>query len=188
MGRRNFGWLQTGALAFVLAGVIWATGHIPAEAGPIEIRAGISDHNAEGGGREGGLDLTGEVLFDPWHCEHAPDWFDSLAAPRPHIGFALNTAGDTSLAYAGLTWDFALTGPFFAEASISGAVHDGPLDTEGRASYGCRLNFRETAGLGIEVSPSWRLLLSVDHMSNADLCGRNRGLTNVGLRLGYRLN
>jgi Lipid A 3-O-deacylase (PagL) len=32
----------------------------------------------------------------------------------------------------------------------------------------------------------WRVLLSVEHMSNADLCDRNRGLTNAGVRLGYQ--
>ena len=33
----------------------------------------------------------------------------------------------------------------------------------------------------------WELMATVDHMSNADLCDENRGLTTVGLRLGRKL-
>jgi hypothetical protein len=28
-------------------------------------------------------------------------------------------------------------------------------------------------------------MATVEHMSNAGLCSQNRGLTNVGVRLGY---
>jgi lipid A 3-O-deacylase len=48
------------------------------------------------------------------------------------------------------------------------------------------VNFRESASLGLALSPDWRLMGTVDHMSNAGLCGNNRGLTNAGVRLGIK--
>ena len=96
--------------------------------------------------------------------------------------------GTTNKLYAGLTWDAPLAQGFFVEGSFGLALHDGGLDEPGRAHYGCRLNFRESAALGYDIDPHWRVMLMVDHMSNADLCLQNRGLTNAGLRLGYRLD
>ncbi len=36
------------------------------------------------------------------------------------------------------------------------------------------------------LSERWDVMATVDHMSNADLCDANRGLTNVGIRIGRR--
>ena len=86
-----------------------------------------------------------------------------------------------------------MAGPLFIEASFGGTVHNGPLQPHYDlspifvATYGCPLNFRESASTGVDLSERWRLLATIDHMSNAGLCGYNRGLTNYGARLSYRL-
>ena len=45
--------------------------------------------------------------------------------------------------------------------------------------------FREAAALGFRITEHWSVMATVEHMSNAGLCGENRGLTNFGGKLGY---
>lgn len=152
-----------------------------ARAGVSEIRLGVLGHDVGvfGSAKEEGPDLNGEVLFDPLRI---------LWAPRPHLGVSLNTRGDTSQAYAGLTWSWNLTRDVFVEASLGGALHNGYDDTDrpDRKSLGFPLLFRESLGLGVRVGPNLTLSLFLDHVSNARLADRNQGLDNFGIRWGYR--
>jgi lipid A 3-O-deacylase len=152
-----------------------------------EVRIGGSYHSIEGWPNEHGADVTAEALFGR-EGRVRPSLAEFFLKPRWHIGASLNTAGDTSQIYAGLTWDYYLTDSLFLEGTFGGAVHDGPLDEPHRASYGCRANFRESAGVGLRLSERLRVIAEIDHMSQAQLCAeRNSGLTNVGLKLGYSL-
>jgi len=154
-----------------------------------ELRLGALAQNIEptGQGHEHGADINAEVLFMPLFAPTGDTVKDVLFGFRPHIGATYNFAGGTNKFYAGLSWDAPLSSGVFFEGSFGLALHDGGLDEPGRAQYGCRVNFRESASLGYDLDDHWRALLTVDHMSNADLCDKNRGLTNAGLRLGYRL-
>ena len=180
------------ALQFAIAILLLAAGGAPAVAGEIvdELRIGALDQNIEptGHAHENGADINAEVLFVPFFAPTGNPVNDVLFGFRPHIGATYNFAGTTSKLYAGLTWDVPLQRGFFLEASFGAAVHNGSLDEPGKAQYGCRVNFRESASLGYDIDASWRVMLMLDHMSNADLCDKNRGLTNAGLRLGYRLD
>ena len=150
-----------------------------------ELRAGFDLHNIDGAEGENGFDTVLEVYFAK------PDWrfpdpmLQHVLRPRTFIGFSANDAGDTNELFAGFAWQMQLSDSAFLETSFGGAVHDGPLDDPTYASFGCRANFRESAGLGFKLTPHWQLLTEINHMSNANLCGRNRGLTNAGVRLGY---
>jgi hypothetical protein len=169
-----------------LAGAAFAQGTNQPPVFPIdEARIGVYDHNVERHGSEAGVDVKGELLFGRLPGAYSTPILEALLRPRPHVGGNLNFNGHTSFAYLGLTWDYQLSPRFFLEASFGGAVHDGPLDERGKASFGCRANFHEQAGLGYAIDRNWRVLLSWEHMSNADLCDRNRGLTNAGVRIGY---
>ena len=67
-----------------------------------EIRGGILVHD-EGlfsRNKEDGIDTNFEVLFK------SPSILDAVYSPRPHLGATLNSAGNTSQAYLGLTWDW----------------------------------------------------------------------------------
>lgn len=152
-----------------------------------ELRFGLSGHNVEASGNESGLDANVEVLFQGLGDPDGTGALARLLDPRLHIGADISAQGETSRLYLGVTWDMPVTETLFIEASFGGVLHNGPLDETGEASYGCRLNFREAGAVGLELGGPWRILATVEHMSNANLCARNRGLTSAGVRLGYSL-
>lgn len=149
-----------------------------------EIRGGLFKHDTGpfGNTEEGGIDLNGEVLFK------SPEFLQWVWAPRPHLGMDLNTSGDTSQAYLGLSWNFPIWEKFWFGFSLGAAVHNGKLDTDDsdRKSLGSRVLFRESLELGYNVTDQLSVSVMLDHSSNAGLADRNEGLDNVGLRLGYR--
>ena len=165
-----------------------------------EIRLGAMKPNLEsrqGGGvgytftPEKGVDVNAEVLFvSPW-AQPANPFLDFLLRPRPMLGATINTGGDTSQVYLGAAWSLPLLNVLFVEATFGGSIHDGPLTSQGpnyRSAYGCRLNFHESGSVGVELGGNWRLMATVEHMSNGVFCQPNAGLSNYGARLGYRFN
>jgi len=171
----------------------WMPGASSVEAqslfGISEIRLGIFDHNVEPGNADGedGLDVNVELILGNNQARYRNSFIQRLFNPDQHIGVSFNMDDDTNIAYAGLTWKLLRTDFMFLEASFGGAVHDGTLKDLVDRSYGCRFNFRSSGSLGFDLTPSWQLLLTVDHMSNANVCDENSGLTNAGVRLGYKL-
>lgn len=153
-----------------------------------ELRLGGLVHNVEAEGSERGFDVNAELLLAAPGWSTGTGWADVLLRPRPTLGASLNSDGGTDKVYLGLTWSIGLWDGLDLELGFGGAAHDGPLVEADVASYGCRLNFRESAALALDLDPRWRLIAGIEHMSNADLCARNRGLTSAGLRLGYRLD
>jgi hypothetical protein len=151
-----------------------------------EIRVGGSAQDLSGP-ESGSLNVNGEVLLPRFAT--TPDPVLNLFIPRVHVGGSLNTRGDTSYAYAGLTWTFDVTPQFFVEASFGGAVHDGNSDrvmvAPDEAALGCSPLFRESASAGYRLTPNWSVMATIEHLSNGGLCSQNRGLTNVGVRIGY---
>jgi lipid A 3-O-deacylase len=132
---------------------------------------------------ERGVDFNIEALFT------SPAFLTSLGAPRPHVGASINGSGDTSQAYAGLTWEWKpFEAPVWGAFSFGGAIHDGERENvrEDRKALGSRVLFRLAAEVGYDVSDSVRVSLLWDHISNAGLAEENEGLNNVGVRLGYR--
>lgn len=164
-----------------------ALGHAPY--GFEEFRIGAFAHQVENSPGEEGVDLNLELLFNEVPGAYESRILQHFLTPRPHIGASINLNGDTSQFYFGLTWDLRLTDRLFFESTFGGAVHDGPHESEkgeGESEFGCTLSFRESASLGYDLSERWAIMLTVDHMSNAGLCDHNRGLTNAGVRLGYK--
>lgn len=154
---------------------------------PPEFRFGAYAHDAEGGGKESGVDINVEYVFRRIGREHDNWLLNHYLRPRPNIGATISTNGDTSQVYAGFLWDIWLTDNLFIETGFGGTLHDGHLDEPGEMNFGCRFNFHDTASLGLNVGSRWTLMVTAEHMSNANLCDRNRGLTNVGVRLGRKL-
>lgn len=151
-----------------------------------EFRIGGFMHDVESMNGENDIDLNAEILFRPLRERQGRGFTDILLSPRPHLGATVNFGGDTSEYYAGLTWDVPLGDFLFVEGFFGGAVHDGNMDR-----YGCRLNFHEGLTIGANITERLRVLATIDHMSNANLCGgqkNNEGLTNAGVRFGYKLN
>ncbi len=132
---------------------------------------------------DGGPNVNLELLFGRFGPQYENIFLNNFLRPRPHIGGSINTDGNTDQFYWGLTWDVFLTQRIFIEGSFGGAVHDGDDDDD---EFGCSVNFRESGSIGYNLSERWNVLVTVDHMSNADLCDENRGLTNVGIRFGRK--
>ncbi len=141
---------------------------------------------------ESGADVNLEVLFV------SPDLLGLIGSPRPHIGADINTAGNTSDGYFGLTWGWTLVpslfgaGAVFANGSLGGAVQDGLTGTNatvappGRKLLGSAVLFRESAELGYQITPVVSISAILDHISNANLAPRNAGITSAGARLGFK--
>ncbi|MGD9614827.1 MAG: acyloxyacyl hydrolase [Alphaproteobacteria bacterium] len=156
-----------------------------------EFKIGALAHDVGFLGRhvEGGADVNVELLFT------SPDLFRYIGSPRPHIGGDINTNGNTSYGYFGLTWGimliqnlFGAGDGIFANGSLGGAVHDGHLLTAppGRKRLGSRILFRESLELGYQINPAVSVSAILDHISNANLASRNAGITSAGARIGFR--
>lgn len=163
-----------------------------------ELRGGITWQDpAWLGGREGGANINGELLFATpfpraW-AESLPQALRWLAAPRPHIGFTANTAGNTSTGYFGVTGSMVLARDLFRPGDAlrfdvfgGGAVHDGLRYTylTERKALGSSLLFRGGGELSYQFSPRYSVGLFVDHISNGGTVRVNEGLNTVGLRFG----
>lgn len=141
---------------------------------------------------EGGADVNLEMLFT------SPEALRIIGSPRPHIGADINTAGNTSDGYLGLTWGITLVpslfggGAVFANGSLGGAVQDGFTGTTtsvappGRKLLGSVALFRESLELGYQMTPIVSVSALLDHISNANLAPRNAGITSAGARLGFK--
>lgn len=149
-----------------------------------EIRGGVYAHDIDfwSFNRESGTDINAEVLFV------SPDFLEAVWEPRPHLGITVNTEGDTSHAYGGLTWEWDFLTSFFVDANLGLSVHNGHLNTDNkdRKSLGSPVLFRLGAALGYRLTDNWNLSVQYEHMSNAYIANPNEGMDNVGLRLGYR--
>ena len=133
-------------------------------------------------------DVNFEVLFRLPDVD-AVRW---LGAPKVNLGATVNLDGQESLAHLALTWQVPVADtPVFVEASIGGAIHNGILTGTfgGRGTLrpqGCRIGFYTSAGLGVNFNENVYGMLAYEHMSNADLCSPNFGVSNMGLKLGIR--
>jgi lipid A 3-O-deacylase len=156
-----------------------------------EVKIGALAHDVTFGGRhlESGVDVNFEMLFTP------PDLLRVIGSPRPHLGASINTSGNTSDGYFGLTWGITLIQGLFgagdgiyANGSLGGAIHDGHVDTAppGRKRLGSRILFRESVELGYQINPAISVSAILDHISNANLGDHNAGITSAGARLGVK--
>jgi lipid A 3-O-deacylase len=160
-----------------------------------ELRFGVYEHDASvlGHQKETGVDFGNEILFT------SPDFLSVIWSPRPIIGALINSAGETSQVYAGLTWtwnfvhDVLRNGDgFYVEFSEGPGFNNGklnvtdPVQSQKRKSLGSHVLFREDLDLGYHLTPQWSLALSYNHVSNADLAPRNEGLNDIGVRVGFK--
>jgi lipid A 3-O-deacylase len=138
---------------------------------------------------ETGADVNFEILFT------APDFLGVIGSPRPHLGGSVNTAGNTSQGYFGLTWGITLIQDMFgsgdgvfANGSLGGAVQDGYTNSAppGRKTLGSTALFRGSLEFGYQATPVMSLSAFLDHISNANLARHNAGLTDAGARLGFK--
>jgi len=156
--------------------------------GVSELRFGVLAHNigliAES--TEDGAQINIEARF------RSPDFMKVVLSPRPTLGASINTAGDTSFVYAGLTWGGFVWKGLFIEGFVGLAAHDGELNSNDpephdRRQMGSRVVFREAIEIGYRFLENHSVSIMLDHYSNAGLfADRNQGNDDVGLRYGYK--
>ncbi|MBN8511860.1 MAG: acyloxyacyl hydrolase [Rickettsiales bacterium] len=146
-----------------------------------EIKIGISQHDFDrklGNRIEKGKNINIEFLANN---------VDSLLNGRPHIGISMNNQGYTSNFYSGVTWTFNKLNPFYVEASLGVSLNNGVKKTSNKQRpIGSNLLFRESISIGYNISDSYNVSLMVDHISSADIAKPNPGLTDIGIRIGYK--
>lgn len=162
------------------------------EFGVSEFRAGVLAHSIDERGPNDELlnfsrwqDVSFELLFTSPDIEV----FRWIGSPKPNIGATVNFGGLESMAHLGLTWQAQIfDSRFFVEGTFGAALHNGALEGVSRPArnLGCPLMFYEAAGLGMDVADNMRVMLAWEHSSSADLCDPNQGLTNIGVKFGYR--
>lgn len=150
-----------------------------------EVRLGVLGFWQQNATSEEGVYVAGQVLFDPLFSPFSNRILDVLLRPRPHVGASASFDGTDQL-FAGLTWTVPIWRSVFIEASFGGTIHNGPL-SGAEVSLGCRVLFRESIGVGVDITDRWRVIAGVDHSSHNEFCGQNNdGLTHVGAYVGYR--
>jgi outer membrane immunogenic protein len=111
-----------------------------------------------------------------------------LFSPRPMIGASISAEGKTDTAYAALAWDAPIVGPYFAELTAGGLIHDQDLNvvySDRPSPLTTRFLFRESIAVGRQIGPDWRILAFLAHASNGDLASGNVGINQVGVLLGH---
>jgi lipid A 3-O-deacylase len=110
--------------------------------------------------------ISFDVLF------HSPDYdvFRWIGSPRPEIGATVNLGGKDSIAHLGLTWQLPIFDtPVYLEGTFGAAVHNGAVTGVSK--------------IGTENTTA---TLTYEHTSNNEWCGANDGLSNFGLRVGWK--
>lgn len=151
-----------------------------------EIFGGIYKHDVklptDLSGRESGFDLQlgwrgGGILHTPL---------------QPYVFGALNTAGDTSYAAAGLSARFGIGG-FYVRPGLGLAIHNGSaakydIPGSNRIQFGSRILFEPEIGIGTHVAPLVTVEASWVHLSHAQLFAhQNPGMDNLGVRVNVAL-
>lgn len=179
-------------MAVALCGAGFAGPALAQDFGLSEARGGLFAHSADEPGAFFGVfntsrvqDINVELLFD---VPSLTEWV-SWGQVRPHLGATVNFGGLESMVYTGVSWTVPIgDSPIFVEASFGGAVHNGASlgATYPARSLGCAFLFRESASVGVMVTETASVMATVEHASNANLCPDNRGLTNMGIRFGWK--
>ena len=162
-----------------------AAGLLSAPASAGELFGGLYVHDVklptDLSGIEGGMDVM--VGYRGGDIGHTP--------LQPYLFGALNTAGDTSYAAAGLSARFGHS--IYIRPGLGIAVHTGSAEkfqdlTNDKIDFGSRVLFEPELGVGAQVSDRVSIEASWVHMSNAQLFGhQNPGIDNLGVRLNLKL-
>ena len=110
---------------------------------------------------------------------------------QPYVFGALNSAGNTDYAAAGVEAKFSLGNKLYVRPGIGIAVHDGSAGKyylTDKIAFGSRVLFEPEFAIGTQVSRRFSVEASWVHMSHAQLFGKeNPGIDNLGVRMNLAL-
>ena len=159
---------------------------MPIQAGAGELFGGLYKHDVStplnlSGNVEQGMDV--QLGYRGGRIDHTP--------LEPYAFGALNTAGDTSYAAAGLSARFGRS--IYVRPGLGIAVHTGSAKdfedpSNGKIDFGSRVLFEPELGVGAQVNGRLSVEASWVHMSHAQLFGhQNPGIDNIGFRMNLAL-
>jgi hypothetical protein len=152
-----------------------------------ELRFGVMASIQSGHTREDGLFTSATVFFDPFDAAASQTLADHVLHPRVHAGAIVSTSGEASQVFAGFTWTVDITDRLFLDLGFGGALNNATLhDSQDGPSVGCHALFHESLAAGYKLDETWRIMATVDHSSNANLCHDNDGLSYAGLSIGRK--
>ena len=159
-----------------------------------ELRFGIQAHDVDYAALpfrvgEWKLNQIEDVSFDVLFTSPDLDASRWVGSPRPELGATINLDGQESLAHLGLTWQLPVFDtPVYLEGSFGAAAHPGYNQNApaGFKNFGCSLNFYERFGIGTRLGDHATATLTYEHSSNNGYCDANDGLSNFGLRVGWK--
>ena len=161
---------------------------IPAGAQAGELFGGLYVHDVktplDESGLEGGVDVQlgyrGGTIGHLWH-----------GALQPYVFAALNTAGNTDYAAAGIAAKFPLGRQWYIRPGLGIGVHNGSAGRYYRTdkiAFGSRILFEPEIAIGARINNRLSVEASWIHMSHAQLAGKeNPGMDNLGVRLNLAL-
>lgn len=136
--------------------------------------------------------LTRKLQLDP-RTDRGDGFFDRLMhhflTPRLHMGALANLdKNGTSAVYAGATWHADFNEKVFLETSFGGSINNGKKEPSAtNAGLGSKYLFRESIGLGFNLTETTNVFFMLEHHSHAGLMGRfNRGVSNASIKLGFK--
>lgn len=144
--------------------------------------------------KEAGPSVEGTVSFD------SPSWLHWAGSPQPYVVASVNTHGNTSFAGGGVEWHFRVAQNWSVDPGVGYVLHDGELEnkypnSDPRAQtfqdehllLGSRDLFRISLGVTRHIAGPWDAQVFYSHLSHGQILGhgRNQGLDQVGVRVGY---
>jgi hypothetical protein len=110
---------------------------------------------------------------------------------QPYLFGALNSAGNTDYAAAGISVKFPLGRKWYIRPGFGLAVHDGSAGKYFRSdkiAFGSRVLFEPELGIGTRLNRRISAEASWIHMSHGQVFGKeNPGIDNIGIRLNLAL-
>lgn len=169
---------EVGTAFFAIAAFL-----LPSPASAAEIFGGIYIHDVDTpltkSGFEGGADIQVGWRGDPI----------GRTPLQPYVFGAVNTAGETHYAAAGLSARFGRE--VYVRPGVGIAVHTGSAGNFQRTdkiAFGSRVLFAPELSVGTQVSQRLSVEASWVHMSHAQIFGgQNPGIDNFGLRVNLAL-
>jgi hypothetical protein len=158
----------------------------PALAG--ELFAGLYVHDVRTPLDESGIETGVDVALGYRGGAIAHLWRATL---QPYVFGALNTAGNTDYAAAGLSAKFALGRQWYFRPGLGLAIHNGSAGKFFRAdkiAFGSRILLEPEIAIGTKLNDRLSIEANWMHMSHAQLAGReNPGIDNLGVRVNLGL-
>ncbi|GAM98522.1 hypothetical protein U91I_02157 [alpha proteobacterium U9-1i] len=131
----------------------------------------------------------------------SPEFLSWALAPTPYAVLSTNLAQDTSFVGVGLEWSFEINDDWSFEPGFGYVIHDGDIQnpypsgdpravefSESHVLLGSRDLFRTSFGLSRDLGGPWEAQLFYSHLSHGQILGkgRNQGMDQAGIRIGYR--